>query len=107
VYNFWLSNLPLNTDKIEGDEQQLVLMEFLRNSPGLLIKDRKDLLNICQIYAKFVAKRGDKQYKEIVAKTKESLLMMKEWSLFKDSSDFLWESLSYGQKRTLMRLISN
>lgn len=38
VYKFWLSNLPLNTDKKEGNDQQEILIELLNTNPALIIK---------------------------------------------------------------------
>ena len=43
IFGYWLSNLPLNTDKSEGDKQQEILIEILSQNPILLIRDAKDL----------------------------------------------------------------
>ena len=60
IYKFWVSHLPLEADKEEGNEQQEILIEFLNACPGNLINETKDLLAICEIYARFVMKRGEK-----------------------------------------------
>lgn len=60
IYKFWVSHLPLEADKEEGNEQQEILIEFLNVCPASLINETKDLLAICEIYAKFVMKRGEK-----------------------------------------------
>ena len=38
IFTKWLSELPLNTDKIEGDKQQEFLLEILTHDPSILIK---------------------------------------------------------------------
>lgn len=106
VFGYWFSNLPLNTDKTEGNNQQEFLMELLASNPGMVVKEIKDLKHVCQIYAKFVMKRKDREFREIVQKTRQSLMLIKEWTLFKESTDYLWSSLSHSHRSALTQLIN-
>jgi len=58
IYRKWASFLPLNNDKIEGNRQQLFLIEILDSAPTLLVKNGNDLKSICEIYAKFISRRS-------------------------------------------------
>jgi len=80
VRSNWLSQLPLNVDIEEGNNQQDFLIDILTHSPSLVINSAKDLITILRNHANFVAKRSQKEYKEYVDKTKRSLQMMKEWA---------------------------
>lgn len=60
VFGYWFENLPLNTDKTEGNNQQEFLIELLLHNPSIIIKEAKDLKQVCQIFAKFIMKRDDK-----------------------------------------------
>ena len=60
-----------------------------------------------QIFAKFILKRKNKEFSEVVKKTKQSLEMMKEWSMFKENIDYLWANLSNSHKNALTQLMNS
>jgi hypothetical protein len=102
-----MSYLPLNTDKIEGNTQHEFLLDILTKNPSILIKDVNDLKLVCEIFAKFVQKRKDREYKEEVAKTKQALMVVKDWSFFKENVDYLWASLTTSQRNILVTLMNS
>lgn len=98
--------MPLNTDKEEGNIQQLFLIQLLDSSPDILVANAADLKKICECYAKFVGKRKKEEYKDVVDATRQSLKRLKEWSLFQQSADYLWNSLTPSQLNTLTSLVN-
>lgn len=103
----WLNQLPLLHDIIEGNTQQELLIDILSQDPGILVQDSNDLVRICQIYATYVIKRNIKMYQELIQKTKHSLLTIKDWSLFQQSSEYIWNNLTNSQRNALTYLLKN
>ena len=60
VFNHWLSNLPLNNDKIEGKKQQAFLIDILEKDPSVIIKNAGSLKKVLEVFAKFISKRKSK-----------------------------------------------
>jgi hypothetical protein len=85
LYQLWLSKLPLNEDKGEGDIQQGYLISLLNSNPGMIVANAEDLRKVCIIYASFVGKRHDYANKNILNETKTSLKAITNWPLFKES----------------------
>ena len=83
------------------------MLEILAHKPSFLIKNAEHLRNVLQIFGKFILKRKDKEFSDVVKKTKQSLEMMKEWSMFKENIDYLWTNLSNSHKNSLTQLMNS
>ena len=107
VFDYWLSHLPLNTDLEEGDKQQSFLLEILNHDPTFLIKEAQHLKQVLEIFVKFIQKRRDKEYKEIVQKSREFVKMITKWDFFQESGDYLFKNLSNSHRNSLNSLINS
>ncbi len=51
-----------------------------------------------------MARRGE-EYKEIVQKTKDLLIMIKNWIVFPGATDYLWNNLCDSHRNALTQLM--
>lgn len=70
MYASWLSELPLNSDQIEGDIQQGYLIGLLSSDPATVVQDRDDLKRVCEVYASFLKVRHNHENTAIIDLTK-------------------------------------
>jgi hypothetical protein len=106
VYQKWLSSLPLRQDEQEQAKQHEILLEMLTSTPAVLLSDADGLKRILEIMADYLLLHpSDNQ--DTLAKTKECFGNMAQWEIFQRSSNFLWDSLSLGQKTILAKLASS
>ena len=55
----------------------------------------------------FIRSRTDKEYQQIVRKTKLFLLNMTEWSMFKESAEYLSKNMTESDINSLSYLINH
>jgi hypothetical protein len=79
----------------------------MHTNPAVLVSEAKDIVRICQIYAKFAMKRTEDKNGEALLKTKESLREISQWQLFAQSTDLIWNNLTHSQRTTISKLLKH